>query len=138
MIARSARATVVAAAALSALACSETASPPPGGEALFAQHCASCHGASGAGDGPLAAELRVAPANLRTIAKRNGGRFDEDAVLRTIDGRRAVAAHGPRDMPVWGELFESEFAAEGAPRPAVTSVMRAQLLTDYVRTLQDP
>ena len=29
-------------------------------------------------------------------------------------------------------------AAEGTPRPAVTSVMRAQLLTDYVRTLQDP
>ena len=124
-------------AAFAALACGESA-PPAGGETLFARHCASCHGASGAGDGPLAAELRVPPANLRTIARRNGGRFDEQAVLRTIDGRRAVAAHGPRDMPVWGELFESEFASEGTPRPAATSLMRAQLLADYVRTLQEP
>ncbi|HEY8122298.1 MAG TPA: cytochrome c [Myxococcota bacterium] len=125
-----------AATALAALSCSEPA-PPAGGAELFAKHCASCHGASGAGDGPLAAELRVAPANLRGIARRNGGKFDEDAVARTIDGRRAVAAHGPRDMPVWGDEFESEFAAEGAPRPAATAVLRAQLLTDYLKTLQD-
>ncbi len=123
--------------ACAALACSEP-QPPAGGAALFAEHCASCHGANGAGEGPLAADQAVKPANLRTIASRNGGRFDDDAVLRAIDGRRAVAAHGPRDMPVWGDVFESEFAAEGAPRPAATSVMRAQLLADYLKTLQEP
>ncbi len=122
--------------ACAALACSEP-SPPAGGAELFAKHCATCHGASGAGDGPYAADLAVKPANLRTIATRSGGRFDDDAVLRVIDGRGAVAAHGPRDMPVWGDLFESEFAAEGTPRPATTSLMRAQLLADYVKTLQD-
>ncbi len=31
------------------------------GKEIFGQHCASCHGAQGAGDGPLAAGLRPAP-----------------------------------------------------------------------------
>jgi mono/diheme cytochrome c family protein len=122
--------------ASAALACSEPAAPVGGAE-LFAKHCATCHGLGGAGDGPYASELVVKPANLRKIASRNGGKFDDDTVMRTIDGRRAVAAHGPRDMPVWGDVFESEFVAEGTPRPAATSLMRAQLLTDYVKTLQD-
>ncbi|HEU4429705.1 MAG TPA: cytochrome c [Myxococcota bacterium] len=119
-----------------AAAC-ERPEPPVGGEELFVKHCASCHGVSGAGDGPLASELRLPPANLRTIAQRRGG-FDESFVLSTIDGRRAVASHGPREMPVWGDVFESELSEREVPRPQATAVMRAQLLTDYVRTLQEP
>ena len=114
--------------------------PPPepvGGAALFAHHCARCHGSAGDGTGPLAAELPVRPANLRTIAARNGGNFDDAAVMAAIDGRRSVAAHGSREMPVWGEVFESEFAADGAPRPRNTALLRSRLLTDYVMTLQD-
>ena len=114
--------------------------PPPepvGGAELFAHHCARCHGSAGDGAGPLAAELPVRPANLRTIAARSGGNFDDAAVMAAIDGRRSVAAHGPREMPVWGELFESEFSADGAPRPRSTALLRSRLLTDYVRTLQD-
>lgn len=114
--------------------------PPPaliGGAELFTTRCASCHGTAGDGTGPLAAELRVQPANLRTIAKRNAGKFDEAAVMATIDGRRAIAGHGPREMPVWGEVFESEFSADGAPRPRNTALLRSRLLTDYVMTLQD-
>ncbi|MBM3394332.1 MAG: c-type cytochrome [Betaproteobacteria bacterium] len=34
------------------------------GSALFQQHCAGCHGAGGLGDGPLAAGLAKAPADL--------------------------------------------------------------------------
>lgn len=34
------------------------------GEQLYADHCASCHGADGAGDGPGAATLRPRPANF--------------------------------------------------------------------------
>jgi cytochrome c oxidase cbb3-type subunit 2 len=36
--------------------------PPP--EQLFTRWCASCHGASGRGDGPLAAQLALPPRNL--------------------------------------------------------------------------
>ena len=31
---------------------------------MFAQHCAACHGADGRGDGPAAAALDPAPADL--------------------------------------------------------------------------
>ncbi len=34
------------------------------GEALYQANCASCHGASGQGDGPVAASLQPPPANL--------------------------------------------------------------------------
>jgi hypothetical protein len=56
--------------------------------------------------------------------------------MSAIDGRRAVAAHGPRDMPVWAEVFETEFEAGGAPRPQATALERSRLLADYLRTLQ--
>lgn len=36
----------------------------PRGQALYARHCASCHGATGEGDGPGARFLLPAPANL--------------------------------------------------------------------------
>jgi mono/diheme cytochrome c family protein len=117
------------------LAC-EQPDPPAGGAALFAKHCASCHGASGVGNGPLAAELRTPPADLTRIAERNGGAFDEAAVMSAIDGRRAVAAHGPRDMPVWAEVFETEFEQSGTPRPQATALERSRLMAAYLRTLQ--
>jgi putative copper export protein/mono/diheme cytochrome c family protein len=34
------------------------------GRALFAEHCVSCHGDSGRGDGPVAQDLRAPPADL--------------------------------------------------------------------------
>lgn len=34
------------------------------GQALYPANCAECHGANGAGDGPLAKTLRIEPANL--------------------------------------------------------------------------
>ena len=35
------------------------------GKALYEQQCASCHGVTGRGDGPLAASLRPRPADFR-------------------------------------------------------------------------
>ncbi|MDP8922099.1 MAG: CopD family protein [Chloroflexota bacterium] len=35
------------------------------GKALYEQHCAACHGATGRGDGPLAQSLRPRPADFR-------------------------------------------------------------------------
>ncbi|MBM4382779.1 MAG: cytochrome c [Deltaproteobacteria bacterium] len=121
--------------AIFSVAC-ERPNPPAGGAALFAKHCASCHGATGVGDGPLAAELRTPPADLTRIAERNGGKFDEAAVMSAIDGRRAVAAHGPRDMPVWSEVFQTEFEQSGMPRPHATALERSRLMADYLRTIQ--
>ncbi len=107
---------------------------PPTGQALYLQYCASCHGESGDGNGPLAASLRRPPSDLRLITKRRGGRFDEAYVMQIIDGRRTVAEHGTREMPVWGAVFESEHRPEGYP--AYTSLLHSRALTDYLGSIQ--
>lgn len=69
---------------------------------LYRLYCASCHGESGAGDGPVASALVGGAPDLRVLERNNGGVFPE-AVLRTvIDGRRTLRAHGTYAMPVWG------------------------------------
>ena len=45
------------------------------GEDSFMFYCASCHGPSGKGDGPVARSLKTRPADLTVLTKRNGGTF---------------------------------------------------------------
>ena len=52
------------------------------GKAVYERHCLSCHGTNGAGDGPAAASLRVAPANFQRF--RSFLKSDEE-LLRTIE-----------------------------------------------------
>jgi len=73
------------------------------GKAIYLQHCASCHGVDGEGNGPLAAVLTTPPANLRLLYQRYGNPLPAEKIASFIDGRNDVKAHGPRDMPVWGE-----------------------------------
>ena len=67
------------------------------------------------------------PADLTALAAANGGAFQASRVIETIDGRREVAAHGPRDMPVWGR--SRRFA------PAILR-SRIRAIIDYVATVQ--
>lgn len=82
-------------------------SAPDWGKAEYESNCASCHGLSGKGDGPLSESLRTKAADLTTLAKRNDGVFPAQRVYEIIDGRQEVAAHGPRAMPVWGRDYRS-------------------------------
>ncbi len=75
------------------------------GKFLYQSSCASCHGIDGNGNGPLLAVLNVAPPDLAVLAKKNGGVFPVSAVYEVIDGRKTIAAHGTRNMPVWGFLY---------------------------------
>lgn len=67
-----------------------TAMPLPGdaarGENLYATYCAGCHGAGGAGDGPVAALLSPPPANLAAgrIFRRAGPATTRDDIYATI------------------------------------------------------
>lgn len=78
------------------------------GRQIYLQNCVACHGLTGRGDGPLARTLTTPPTNLRLLSDLYGNPLPEDRVARVIDGRAEVKAHGPRDMPVWGERFYSE------------------------------
>jgi mono/diheme cytochrome c family protein len=75
------------------------------GAVLYRIHCASCHGSKGQGDGPVASALRTKPADLTSLARRADGKFPEERVRSTIDGRTEIGAHGAREMPVWGLSF---------------------------------
>ena len=77
-----------------------------GGRELFRQHCAACHGTNAQGTGPLSSHLLGNPPDLTQLSKRNGGIFPFWRVYRMIDGRDAIAQHGPREMPAWGNWFQ--------------------------------
>ena len=57
------------------------------GEGLYATQCASCHGASGRGDGTLARTLSVSPPALADLAVQ--GRLSDDDLTQLILGGRA-------------------------------------------------
>lgn len=102
-----------------------------GGE-VFRTYCATCHGPSGRGDGPLASSMRRRPADLAEIAKRNGGEYPSEIVFRTIDGKTPVRGHGGPDMPVWGDAFARSH--DGGDASIVKE--RIDSLVDFIRTLQ--
>ena len=102
-----------------------------GGE-IFRTYCASCHGTSALGNGPLASAMNRKPANLTEIAKRNGGEYPSELVFKVIDGRQAVRGHGGPDMPVWGDVFQKSRDAGDAER--VKAVI--QSLVEFLDSIQ--
>jgi len=102
------------------------------GSYLFRTYCASCHGTSAQGDGPMANSLRRRPSNLTEIAKRNKGSYPTDLVYRIIDGRQNLGSHGGPDMPVWGDAFMR--TSEGADEASVR--YRIEALVAYLATVQ--
>lgn len=115
-------------------ACVDAETREVAGRDLYLRHCASCHGPAGRGDGPVAASLNRPPTDLTALAARTG-RFDEAEVMSAIDGRRLVAAHGQREMPVWGVVFEEQQA--GQPFQVYAGLQQSRALTDYVRSIQE-
>lgn len=100
------------------------------GERSFRVYCASCHGRGALGDGPLAKDLKVPPANLAELSKRNKGTFPYDMVMNTIDHGRNVRGHGNQEMPAWGDAFEMTEQTEAAAREKMVE------LAHYLWTLQ--
>jgi mono/diheme cytochrome c family protein len=86
------------------------------GHDLYVRFCASCHGASGRGDGPVASSFKVEVPDLTLIARRAKGAYPREQVERIIDGRHIIAAHGNREMPVWVRISPGWILA--IPRPS--------------------
>lgn len=76
---------------------------------LYAQNCASCHGAHGVGNGPLAKNLAQRPMN-----------FTNAKAMKTVSDGELYwkITHGRLPMPSWAEF----------------SVMRRWQLVNYIRT----
>lgn len=106
------------------------------GEDLYQRFCASCHGAQGRGDGPVAASFKIEVPDLTLIARRANNAYPRDRVVRIIDGRHIIGAHGSRTMPVWGEdLSRFEVGNPDAERATRIVIDR---IADYLRQLQKP
>ncbi len=97
---------------------------------MFDSYCAVCHGKDGLGKGPAATALAKVPADLTKVSTRNGGKFPDVRVRRYIEGLDEVPAHGTRDMPMWGTLFNS--------LSRDTAQLRVAALADYIKSLQKP
>jgi mono/diheme cytochrome c family protein len=104
------------------------------GRAHYLRYCGSCHGVEGKGDGTVSRSLKVKPADLTQLQKKNKGVFPLEKVIATIDGKTRIGAHGESKMPVWGEIFEKEASAQ--KEPATTSAARVKLIAEYVSTIQ--
>jgi mono/diheme cytochrome c family protein len=103
---------------------------PASGEEMYMMYCAVCHGKDGKGGGPAAAALRARPTDLTQLAKRNGGKFPALEVQNSIVGDRNVAAHGSKDMPVWGQLFYEMSGSDAHVK------LRLANLTKYIESMQ--
>jgi len=62
------------------------------GQKLYTKHCASCHGASGSGDGSAAADLGIHPAKL------SESRSQSDGVLfwKITSGKKPMPGYGAK------------------------------------------
>jgi mono/diheme cytochrome c family protein len=92
---------------------------------LFAFYCASCHGRDGKGNGPTAPALNVKPPDLTTLAARNLGTFPKAWVESFVTGNREPlpAAHGSKDMPVWGPIFRALDPNDAANRVRIENIV---------------
>ncbi|MEW6330493.1 MAG: cytochrome c [Pseudomonadota bacterium] len=83
------------------------------GRKLFEANCASCHGLTGRGNGPIAARLETLPADLAAMA---GQHPDGDFAWKISEGRGA--------MPAWKKILSEKqiwdivnYLQKGLPRP---------------------
>lgn len=111
------------------------------GEREYRQNCLICHGESGKGDGYLSGYVNVRVADLTQLAKQNGGVFPFERVYEAIDGRSDLETHGLRDMPVWGDEYDTraiDYYADYFGDYNVESFIRGRIiaLISYIDSLQ--
>lgn len=111
------------------------------GQQEYESSCAVCHGVDGGGAGPYVELLTPPVPDLRTLQKNNKGVFPFEKVYMVIDGRAEVRAHGPRDMPIWGDRYNKdavEMVTMGEYPGNREAYIRARILAliSHISTLQ--
>jgi mono/diheme cytochrome c family protein len=101
------------------------------GQDMYKTYCAVCHGTDGKGSGPAASALKVPPPDLTVLTEKNGGKYPDMKVAAILRGDNVLAAHGSKDMPVWGKLF---WNLSGGHESEVQQ--RVANLSTYIESLQ--
>ena len=91
------------------------------GQQLYGDHCASCHGATGAGDGPGAATLRPRPANL--VEHEYSGRRGAEVLWHGVSGTA---------MPAWRDYKLDDLAALTAHLRTLSAVREEPALPAHL------
>jgi mono/diheme cytochrome c family protein len=101
------------------------------GKEMFVQYCTACHGTDGKGNGPAAPAMKVSPADLTQLAKKNGGKYPSNQVAAVLKFGNGAGPHGSKDMPVWGPVFQSlDKYHEGVVQQRVANIV------GHIETLQ--
>jgi len=134
-------AALIGAAFVAAPVVSYAQQPEDIGKYEYRVSCAVCHGDNGKGDGSLMKYYNKHAADLTIMQKNNNGVFPFDRVYAVIDGRRALAAHGPSEMPVWGDVYNRRVQGYGyelLTASDLESYVRGRIiaLIGYISTLQ--
>lgn len=104
------------------------------GKELYLEHCAACHGLDVDGQGPMASVMTIKPSDLTALKSGNDGIFPYERVVKRIDGRDPLVAHGS-PMPVYGHFFEGGAGAlkTHTGQPIITS----RAIVDLVAYLEE-
>jgi mono/diheme cytochrome c family protein len=107
------------------------------GQFHYQRYCSVCHGMQGKGNGPLAEDLTITPADLTQLSKKNGDHFPFWRVYRMVDGREEVRGHGTREMPIWGDEIRID-EKEALPRFQEDLVAgRIWQMLSYLQAIQE-
>jgi mono/diheme cytochrome c family protein len=102
---------------------------PVSGKQMYVTYCAACHGVDGKGAGPAAPAMKNTPTDLTALARNNGGKYPELRVMSSLNGDNMTAAHGSKEMPVWGSVFRG-MGREDQARIRMTN------LSHYIQSIQ--
>ena len=123
-------------------------------QALYQENCAACHGASGMGDGPLAAQLDPPPINFhdRERAENRSLLGLYDAITDGLDGTSMVAFKQLSEQERWSLAFyvggmafeESDIAADSGLRlqdlvmysPQVLGEQKPEISAEQIASLR--
>jgi len=102
----------ISAIAALAFPASAVAGDAAAGKALFEVNCGTCHGASGKGDGPLAAALNPKPRDLSAgvfnFDTDGDGTKGTDADIKNVIVKGAAAYGGSPLMAPWPALSDAD------------------------------
>ncbi|WP_297774358.1 c-type cytochrome [uncultured Roseovarius sp.] len=108
------------------------------GEETYERYCAACHGPGGTGHGPMRAVLTLHPTDLTALRLNTGGYFPLERVIRRIDGRDPLVAHGS-PMPIYGGFFEGRGVAIKTETGEIMLTSQPVIdLVAYLQSLQQP
>jgi mono/diheme cytochrome c family protein len=120
---------------------SKSASENTPGKLEYQRACARCHGDDGKGPAATAATSTAKTKDLTLLARDNGGVFPERKILRVIHDTEPIAAHGPREEPVWGKRFSLRLnvatGASNLPGSSAQIDYRVKQLTQYLKSIQE-